>query len=116
MCSLRRVYSHLADRLVLRCTNAAEDFHLHVSSCHWALPAVSAAGGRLTAKTPAASSLPLPRPLQAILAAGPVSFCSWPACSRPLFLEACLEILPKVVVEGTLVIFGNVNGGRYSTV
>jgi hypothetical protein len=115
MCSLRRVYSHLADRLVLRCTNAAEDFHLHVSSCHWTQAAV-AAGGRLTAKATAASTLPLPRPLQAILAAGPVSFCSWPACSRPLFLEACLEILPKVVVEGTLVIFGNVNGGRYSTV
>ncbi len=98
MCSLRRVYSHLADRLVLRCTNAAEDFHLHVSSCHWALP-VAATGGRLTAKTSAASHLPLPRSLQAILAAGPASFCSWPACSRPLFMEACLEILPKVGIE-----------------
>ena len=81
---LKATYSLLSKSLYLS-VNTSQDIHLHLQSL-----SVKTEGGHL-------SDCQLPSSTAATLARGPASFCSWPACSKPIFLESCVEILEKDV-------------------
>lgn len=81
---LKATYSLLSESLYLS-VNTSQDIHLHLQSL-----SVKTKGVHL-------SDCQLPSSTAATLARGPISFCSWPACSKPIFVESCVEILEKDV-------------------
>jgi hypothetical protein len=81
---LKTTYSLLSGSLSLS-VNTSQDIQLH-------LPSLTVQGPGL-----ALSDVCLPSSLCSTLSRGPATFCSYPACSKPVFRECSVEVVEKDV-------------------
>jgi len=81
---LKTVYSQMSGSVKLS-VNISQDIHLHIQS-------LSVSGEGLHLPT-----CYLPANLSTTLARGPTTFCCYPACSKPIFQESCVQVLQKEV-------------------
>jgi len=81
---LKAVYSLVSGSLQLT-VNTNQDIHLHLLSTSTKNDGISLTDSQLPTST------------AGVLARGPVSFCTWPSCTKPIFQESCVEIIEKQV-------------------